>query len=152
MKIKATEMVELQYYARENYGSMPFLCVRNSPPTDARNRHDVRVWNPRTETVDIACTELVEHLPDCTGWDWKPDYAGPKYRQFAGPKELMPILAEKPWVQLKASATEDYELITTVNLIGVFFGARTATVTLWDELFRRYQFVDGTPCGVPVEE
>lgn len=71
-KIKATEMVELQYYARETYGSMPLLCVRNNPPTAGCDRHDLRVWHPKTETMNISHIETVEHLPDCTGWDCKP--------------------------------------------------------------------------------
>jgi hypothetical protein len=49
------------------------LCVINRPPKAAENSCDIRVWNPRTETVHLIASELVEHLPDCTGWDWKPE-------------------------------------------------------------------------------
>jgi len=71
--IKAIEMVPLQWYKRIADGGTRVLCVINRPPKADENSCDIRVWNPRTETVHLIASELVEHLPDCTGWDWKPE-------------------------------------------------------------------------------
>jgi hypothetical protein len=71
--IKAIEMVPLQWYKRIADGGIRILCVINRPPSADTKRHDLRAWNPYTETVNVSPNELVEPLIGCTHWDWEPE-------------------------------------------------------------------------------
>lgn len=77
--------------------------------------------------------------------------AEPKYRPFRDGREAEPAIVKCPWVRLKSDdGTTTRDMITSFNDRGCFL-YYNASLTPWDEMLGRYEFIDGTPFGVLVE-
>lgn len=96
--------------------------------------------------------DLIEHLPECTGFDWTPPEPLPAYRAFAESCEFGPY--SDRLVRSKDDATGGSTILSfdfnSINLLG--FGALS-----YAYLFEHFVFVDRatgktSPCGVPVRE
>jgi hypothetical protein len=91
---------------------------------------------------DLEDWNIVEHLPDCTGFDWVPK---PVYRPFANRYEF--AYHRDKWV--RSSDTDNNLLCRAVayNDTFVFFNEDPITM---EEAFKKLLFEDGTPFGVKV--
>jgi hypothetical protein len=69
--MKASEMVVGQWYERDNGDDLyRVICLLNATELGIRV---IKVWSPHNNTCLLSSREEVTHLPDCTGWDWKPE-------------------------------------------------------------------------------
>lgn len=92
-------------------------------------------------------TDLVRHLPDCTGWDWVEPEPEPKYRPFANADEVMPYVDKL--VKLKSSVTgirgriasfDDVEIRASIYSVAISYKAA----------FQMFEFFGGLPFGIQV--
>jgi hypothetical protein len=102
------------------------------------------------EVGDVFClwnNEELDHLPDCTGWDWQPPKPEKKYRPFANAAEFAPHRGR--WVYLLDDPA-DQLLICSFGDLGIFY---LQSLTTWEAMFSQAKFADdGTPFGVEVTE
>jgi hypothetical protein len=91
--------------------------------------------------------DIVEHLPDCTGFDWEPpkpiELPKPKYRPFKDGAEFKPF--RDKWVKYKQSDVGKTMLCVSFSNEGV-----TACVSFmpYKTAFDSLVFEDGSPFGV----
>ena len=120
-----------------------FLCECNSSPYVVRcnglHIHGNCNW------------DLVEHLPDCTGFDWEPPKPEPKYRPFANAEEFKPF-RDKWVVSVSTDAiTGGFERVVSYDNFRVYVTiGETIGYWHWPQAMERFTFEDGTPFGVEV--
>lgn len=120
------------------------LPFRSNYPVIGVLHGDVQSW-----TLSGLCFEddgsnddLIEHLPDCTGFDWVPPKPEPVYRAFANAAEFAPH-ADRWIVQ---SLNGGANRVHGYDNLGVWIGVFTPRTT-YNELLQ-YRFLDGKTCGV----
>ena len=87
--------------------------------------------------------DLIEHLPDCDSFDWKPKPKPPKYRPFRNAKEFE--LEREKWLRHKQDGYITRVMCCTDK--NVWLGAATIGIS-YKEAFDKFFFLDGTPFGV----
>jgi len=98
-------------------------------------------WNTwRADGSDGGSLDLIEHLPDCTGFDWKPEPPKPQYVPF----DLATVLRDA-WYTPKESCS--MHRIIGLSDSAAYLGGRWFT---WDQLLT-YTTIDGKPAGRKVE-
>jgi len=146
--------IEVGQWYRNGAGHIVFCLAKNPYTTDypwvmiSHNGYDTEVESyqidgtysssPYLEGIeDIEDWNIVEHLPDCTGFDWVPK---PVYRPFANAAEFAPH--RDRWL---LSGSERLKVIwySDVSLCSTKFWC-------WKEAFHKFTFEDGTPFGVRV--
>jgi hypothetical protein len=88
--------------------------------------------------------DIIEHLPDCTGFDWVPPQPPqPKYRPFKDGAEFKPF--RDKWVKYKQSDVGKTMLCVSFSNEGV-----TACISFmpYKTAFDSLVFEDGSPFGV----
>lgn len=111
---------------------------------------DENGWNLKGVAKDRAfnchtlSAENIAHLPDCTGWDWKPER---KYRPFANDREFAPHFDRKVcW----KSDSRSVGRIVFYNEDEVWVGGSVCGVP-FKSAFEQFVFDDdGSPFGVEV--
>jgi hypothetical protein len=81
--------------------------------------------------------DLVEHLPDCTGFDWKPE---PKYVPWTF--ETMPVA-----VKVKSKSSSECHVVVPCDATDAL--CVQGHGISYSDLLSSYSQIDGTPCGVP---
>jgi len=135
------------------------------------DKEKIEVMQAHIEGKLIQCRHLErDNWKDVTDpvWNWrfweyrvKPEPKKSSYRPFKDiaelvewwekhycdknrPEHTMPLV----WVKFKDDgSTEDARLITEFWNDGVIVGSNGST-TRWQDLFEKYTFLDGKPCGV----
>lgn len=87
--------------------------------------------------------DIVEHLPDCTGFDWEPPKPEPKYRPFKNAEEAFPHCDE--WL---VNDSNHKLRVNKVNKSGI---ATYDGYFDFEHAFFKYKKLDGTPFGVRVD-
>ena len=98
------------------------------------------VFTDGNELVSPSRNEIVEILPDCTGYDWEPPAKPKHYRPFASAEEFKPH--RERWIVGKFEWDK-----ATIRL------ARYAADTDWKHLLEQYIFDDdGSAVGIEVDD
>ena len=139
-----------QWYRRRDKSIV--YCLGFGPCKD--NKYPVLV----TENEDCDCTEwyktdgtftnnsagstndIVEHLPDCTGFDWVAPPKAPKYRPFKNAEEFKPH-RDKWWKKVG----DDDRIYPPSYYNDKYHGGLSFEYCLQSRFFE-----DGTPFGVEV--
>ena len=81
--------------------------------------------------------DLVERLPECTGFDWKPK---PKYVPWTF--ETMPVA-----VKVKSKSSSECHVVVPCDATDAL--CVQGHGISYSDLLSSYSQIDGTPCGVP---
>lgn len=98
---------------------------------------DCETWTIIGEFIedDADDMDLIEHLPDCTGFDWKPE---PKYVPWTFDEKLIGSV-------IRHKQSRDVVQICHVakNLVAVPYYGQLS----YEEVFRFFEQLDGKPAG-----
>jgi hypothetical protein len=128
MKVKVSEAVPGKWY--ENHIGVRCLCVGPG-----------RLYCSNLGIFTMSPHELLTHLPDCTGWDWRPPKPEKRYRAFASAEEFKPH--RDRWILTPGQGT-----IRRID----FYNDQWVNGMSYESLLRNRTFEDGMPCGVEVSE
>ena len=94
------------------------------------------------ELVSPSRNEIVEILPDCTGYDWMPPAKPKRYRPFANAEEFEPY--RERWYRNKGTCYPKRR--------GSAIGYDSVNGVSLQEHFERSEFEDGMPFGIEVSD
>jgi hypothetical protein len=104
------------------------------------------------EVGDVFClwnNEELDHLPDCTGWDWQPPKPEKKYRPFANAAEFVQELRHRPYGdRFYRHNSEPSDIHQPIGR----FNDNALDGEPWDTLLVEYVWCDGSPFGVEVTQ
>lgn len=142
-------MKELKFgetgWFRTRGGEVVFICrmaLKDSPcvlaGSDANGTVDYWASDGRFMATGSHALDIVEHLPECTGFDWQPE---PKYVPWTF--ETMPM-----GVKVKNDLSGIKMIAVPVSLSDAILIPSDRRVSYAD-LLNEYGQIDGSPCGVP---
>ena len=132
-------------FVRHVIGRGPLVGIPNQDAYSFLVLHDPNAsgtsWsNDEGFSIDGMNEDLVEHLPCCDGFDWKPE---PQCRPFLNSDEFAPH--RDRWVV--NGSHPDFWRVERYNNDYVFINGRQVA---YCDLYDNYRFEDGTQCGIVV--
>jgi hypothetical protein len=106
------------------------------------------VWDREDGVCDLSEEHQLEHLPDCTGWDWEPPKPKSRYRPFLGSDEFLSHLegvCPVDWFYRRKTVKDQF-----CSIIG--FNNNTFDGMTWVKALEELEWCTGKPFGVEVSE
>lgn len=95
-----------------------------------------------TNKLPPSTNDIIEHLPDCTGFNWVEPSKSPKFRPFTCAEEFKPF--RDKWFRRKGGCLCK---VAAYDDVSVTFGT-CDRAWLYTECLTEWEFEDGSPFGI----